>query len=111
MFGPRKVYIRAGVEIERSGTTPGCSICEAVSQGSTRITESMQRGEDLSKRVRTAADRQRPRAKQEDDRERDRRRSPASETETIQPMQEDCAPTESARSHRVRKASRGRSTA
>ena len=67
--GPRRVYIRAAVELARYGYTPNCAGCEAAEVGipgsarphteecRARITQAMSKDEGLSSRVREASER------------------------------------------------------
>ena len=60
-MGPRRVYIRAEVEIKRYGRTPGCPGCEAIAAGTVakthsescrqRIMDEMKKDEELARRV------------------------------------------------------------
>ena len=67
--GPRRIYIRASVELARYGYTPNCAGCEAAEAGvdgfvkphteecRARITQAMSEDEGLSSRVRGASER------------------------------------------------------
>ena len=67
--GPRRVYIRAAVELARCGYTPNCEGCEAAEAGApgfvkphteecrARIIQAMSEDEGLSSRVRDASER------------------------------------------------------
>ena len=78
VLGPRTVYIRAGEEIKKYGTTPGCQGRGEHSEESQhrakrerereRLTTEMQHDEWLARRIQAAVDRNRPRANPEDER-------------------------------------------